>query len=95
MSETSGVTVQAVAVRSRDRADRPNDSADREGLAPALTVRETSRALRLDPRTIRAMFRAGELEGNRRGHAIRISRESVEAWIRGQQSRPGARERSR
>jgi excisionase family DNA binding protein len=39
--------------------------------------------LRLDPRTIRAMVTAGELEGNRRGHAIRVSRASVLEWLSG------------
>ncbi len=49
----------------------------------ALTICETSTVLRLDPRTIRAMVTAGELEGNRRGHAIRVSRASVLEWLSG------------
>jgi excisionase family DNA binding protein len=52
-------------------------------LPPALTIGETSAMLRLDPRTIRAMVTSGELEGNRRGHAIRVSRSSVLEWLSG------------
>jgi excisionase family DNA binding protein len=54
----------------------------------ALTIIETSRVLRLDPRTVRAMVTAGELEGNRRGHAIRVSRASVLDWLRGKRRVP-------
>lgn len=54
----------------------------------ALTVQEASHALRLDPRTIRAMLRSGELEGNQRGHAIRISQTSVIDWLRGKRRVP-------
>ncbi len=50
---------------------------------PALTIGEASTMLRLDPRTIRAMVTSGELEGNRRGHAIRVSRSSVLEWLSG------------
>jgi len=49
----------------------------------AHTVNEVAELLRLDPRTIREMVRSGELEGNQRGHAIRISRTSVLDWLRG------------
>jgi excisionase family DNA binding protein len=54
----------------------------------ALTIIETSRVLRLDPRTVRAMVTAGDLEGNRRGHAIRVSRASVLDWLRGKRRVP-------
>jgi excisionase family DNA binding protein len=54
----------------------------------ALTIIETSRVLRLDPRTVRAMVTTGELEGNRRGHAIRVSRASVLDWLRGKRRVP-------
>ena len=62
----------------------PSSSAPDESALPfALTVQETSQVLRLDPRTVRAMLHTGELEGNQRGHAIRISRASVLDWLRG------------
>lgn len=54
----------------------------------ALTVQEASRILRLDPRTIRAMLHSGELDGNQKGHAIRISRSSVVDWLRGKRRAP-------
>jgi len=54
-----------------------------ESLPLALTPREAASALRLDPRTIRAMVRSGELEGNQHGHAIRVSRASVLDWLCG------------
>jgi excisionase family DNA binding protein len=54
----------------------------------ALTVHEAARLLRLDPRTIRAMLRAGDLEGNHRGHAIRLSGASVLEWLRGKRRVP-------
>jgi excisionase family DNA binding protein len=59
-----------------------------DALPLALTVQETSDVLRLDPRTIRAMLRAGELDGNQKGHAIRISRSSVLDWLRGKRRVP-------
>jgi excisionase family DNA binding protein len=52
-----------------------------ESLPLALTIRETSTVLRLDARIVREMVRAGELVGNRRGHAIRVSRDSVLRWL--------------
>lgn len=62
---------------------------DVEGPLPlALTIIEASKVLRLDPRTVRAMVTAGELEGNRRGHAIRVSRASVLDWLRGKRRVP-------
>jgi excisionase family DNA binding protein len=51
-----------------------------------LTVNETADLLKLCPATIRTMYRAGELKGNQRGHAIRLYRESVEAWARNERS---------
>lgn len=57
-------------------------------LSLALTVQETAHALRFDPRTIRAMVRSGELDGNQKGHAIRISRSSVVDWLRGKRRAP-------
>lgn len=54
----------------------------------ALTVHEAASLLRLDPRTIRAMVRAGELDGNHRGHAIRVSGVSVLDWLRGKRRVP-------
>jgi len=56
---------------------------EREPLPEALTVREAALLLRFDPRTIRAMVRSGELEGNCRGRTIRVSRSSVLEWLRG------------
>lgn len=57
----------------------------------ALTVQETAQVLRFDPRTIRAMVRSGELDGNQKGHAIRISRSSVLDWLRGKRRAPRSR----
>jgi excisionase family DNA binding protein len=54
----------------------------------ALTVQDAARVLRLDPRTIRGMVRSGELDGNQKGHAIRISRSSVLDWLRGKRRAP-------
>ena len=58
----------------------------------ALTVHEAAGLLRLDPRTIRAMVRSGELEGNHRGHAIRLSGASVLEWLRGKRRVPRSKE---
>lgn len=52
-----------------------------EGLV--LTVSEAAELLRLDPRTVRHLFATGVLEGNRIGHAIRLSRVSVLDWASG------------
>lgn len=62
-----------------------------DALPLALTVQESARVLRLDPRTIRAMVRSGELDGNQKGHAIRISRSSVLDWLRGKRRAPRSR----
>ncbi|WP_198133800.1 helix-turn-helix domain-containing protein [Anaeromyxobacter dehalogenans] len=56
--------------------------------SPAVTVSEAARLLRLDPRTVRSMLRAGDLDGNQKGHAIRISRSSVLEWLRGKRRVP-------
>ncbi len=56
--------------------------------ALALTVGQAAELLRFDPRTIRDMVRTGELEGNQRGHAIRISRTSALDWLRGKRRVP-------
>lgn len=66
----------------------PPGSLNASTLPLVLTVQETSQLLRLDPRTIRTMLRAGDLEGNQRGHAIRISRSSVLDWLRGKRRVP-------
>ena len=63
--------------------DEPSGQGLAEAALPlALTVQETSQVLRLDPRTVRAMLRVGDLDGNQRGHAIRISRTSALDWLR-------------
>lgn len=62
---------------------RSADGQPRDQPPIALTVREAAGLLRLDPRTIRAMVLTGELEGNHRGHAIRVSHASVVEWLRG------------
>jgi len=54
----------------------------------ALTVQEAADLLRLDSRTVRAMVRTGELQGNQRGHAIRVSRSSVVDWLSGKRRAP-------
>lgn len=53
-------------------------------LPAVMTVAEVAAFLRLHPWTIRAMWKAGELEGNKRGHTIRLFTPSVVAWARGQ-----------
>jgi excisionase family DNA binding protein len=65
--------------------------ANTDDLPLALTIWETSAMLRLDPRTIRAMVTSGELDGNRRGHAIRVSRASVLEWLCGKRRVPRSR----
>ena len=52
-------------------------------LPHVLTLREAGELLRLDPRSVRDLFVAGELEGNRHGRLIRLSTASVLAWARG------------
>lgn len=61
----------------------PSSFPTEDHLPLALTINEASQLLRLDPRTIRAMLTARELDGNRRGHAIRVSRASVLEWLSG------------
>jgi hypothetical protein len=72
--------------------DSPDEAPDHgfaeDALPLALTVQETSQVLRLDPRTVRAMLRVGDLDGNQRGHAIRISRTSALDWLRGKRRAP-------
>ena len=65
-----------------------DESAHGEPPPVALTVAEAAGLLRLDPRTVREMVRSGELEGNQRGHAIRVSRSSVLDWVRGKRRVP-------
>ncbi len=67
---------------------RPASSSPTTDFPLALTIWEASTMLRLDPRTIRAMVSSGELEGNRRGHAIRVSRSSVLEWLSGKRRVP-------
>lgn len=80
----------------QDEATQPMDDPRmlRSGAAPsaaeavaelpiALTVKEAASILRLSTRTVREMVRTGELAGNKRGHAIRISRSAVLAWLSG------------
>jgi excisionase family DNA binding protein len=47
-----------------------------------LTVNQAAALLQLHAHTIRALYRAGELTGNQRGHAIRLDAESVRAWAK-------------
>ena len=79
---------QRASSEAPDRADSYANSDVEAHLPLALTIIETSKVLRLDPRTVRAMVTAGELEGNRRGHAIRVSRASVLDWLRGKRRVP-------
>ena len=48
-----------------------------------VTVPEAAVMLRLDRRTVRELFHRGEIAGNQRGHAIRLSRTSVVDWASG------------
>lgn len=57
-------------------------------LRPTMKVAEVCSFLTLDRRTVYAMLGSGELEGNRRGHVIRVFTPSVIAWARG--ARPAA-----
>jgi len=52
----------------------------------AATIKQASSFLQLDAKTIRAMWKAGEIVGNRRGHAIRINGASLIAWLDGARS---------
>ena len=54
----------------------------------ALTVAEAANYLRVDRRTIRKMVRDGDLDGNQKGHVIRVSRHSVVTWL-GREATPG------
>ncbi len=69
-----------------DTAPETNSLQDAASLV--LTVHEAACILRLDPRTIRVMVRAGELAGNQHGHVIRVTRESVVEWARGKRRVP-------
>lgn len=51
--------------------------------ALVVTVLEAAAMLRLDPRTVRDLFREGKIAGNQQGHAIRLSRASVLDWACG------------
>jgi excisionase family DNA binding protein len=51
-------------------------------LGPVLTVTEAASYLVLNPWTVRAMTKAGELPAGRKGHAIRLDRDGVIAWAR-------------
>ncbi len=55
-------------------------------LRPTMKVAEVCAFLTLDRRTVYAMLEAGELEGNQRGHVIRVFTPSVIAWARGTRS---------
>ena len=57
----------------------------RHDLPHVLTLREAAELLRIDPRSVRDLFVAGEIEGNRHGRLIRLSTASVLAWVRGGQ----------
>lgn len=59
-----------------------------------LTVQEAAILLRMDPRTVRAMLKAGDLAGNQRGHAIRVLRSSVVEWLCGKRRVPRSRRQS-
>ncbi len=79
-----GVRAPSAASHASTDSRTPSSLATTEAPLPiALTISETSTVLRLDPRTVRAMVTSGELEGNRRGHAIRVSRASVLEWLCG------------
>lgn len=80
----------AGAVAAPEPASSPENSRPAE-LPLALTVQEASVALRLDPRTVRQMVRSGEIDGNQKGHAIRISRSSVLDWLCGKRRVPRSR----
>ena len=58
-----------------------------------VTVLEAAELLQLDPRTVRAMVKSGELAGNQHGNAIRISRASVEDWAEGRRRDPRSKAR--
>lgn len=51
-------------------------------LGPVLTVAEAAGYLVLNPWTVRAMTKGGELPAGRKGHAIRLDRDGVIAWAR-------------
>ncbi len=51
-----------------------------------MKVAEAAKLLRLDVRTVRDMFKRGELAGNQAGHAIRLLRSSVVDWASGRRA---------
>jgi excisionase family DNA binding protein len=55
----------------------------------AMTVAEAAEYLKLHPNTIRAMWRDGVLRGGQYKRAIRLDRESVLAFHRGDAARTG------
>jgi excisionase family DNA binding protein len=89
MLHPTSYAVSSLSTPTTSPAEQPTESPRPAARQPqdqapiALTVREAAGLLRLDPRTIRAMVLAGELEGNHRGHAIRVSHASVVEWLRG------------
>jgi hypothetical protein len=68
----------------------PELNADVSSRPFVVTVKQASSFLKLDPKTIRAMLKTGELVGNRRGHAVRINGMSVVAWAAGARPSPSS-----
>jgi excisionase family DNA binding protein len=63
-------------------------SADVAELPDILTPEEAAEYLRVDTRTIQRMCKRGELYGVYAGRLLRIPRESIEAWKRGEVYQP-------
>jgi excisionase family DNA binding protein len=61
------------------------ESVDPKSLAPVLKVPEMAKLLRVNRKTLYEMVRKNELPGARRvGHVIRIDRDAVLEWFKGQ-----------
>ena len=52
----------------------------------ALTVEEVAEALQVNPRTVYRMLERGEIKGFKVGPLWRVSRETLEAYMRGEKT---------
>jgi hypothetical protein len=76
----------SVEMQHRDHSVRPVECSRLRRACIRLlarTIHGAAHLLRLDPRTVPAMVRAGQLASGRHGHTIRVSGPSGRAWLRG------------
>lgn len=57
---------------------------DNDGLRAVLTVSEAAEYLRISPRKVRALFQQKQLSGFRVGKSIRLTRDGVLSFARGE-----------